>query len=570
MSDTKNAVAAIRVSTLKQGVDGDSPDAQREQIDRYAEVRGINIKEYFVFLESGYKERQPMQEVIDYCKDPKNNIQKVIIKSIDRFTRGGSDFYGPLKRQLDECGVDLVDIFGIISQEKVNTLDYLGFSYKWSVYSPSKKSEILEAERAKDEMRDIMSRMIGAEIRYTRIGYWMRQQPYGYTSEKIETQNGKRCILKPHHNEGPLMTKLFELRAAGTMNDKQIAQELNRLGFKTRTEVIRDKNDRTKIVGERGGKPITPKMVSRYVQNPIYAGVIQEKWTNNQPIKAKFDGLVSVELFNKANRGKRTIVIDQDDTVTIYKKRPPEHLAHKNFNNPEFPYRKVVTCPTCKNKFIGSASRGKLGKYYPAYHCSKNGHYFRVPKATFEETIALFTKRAVIAPERLQEVIDAVMTVWEQRQQQVQNDATQLVSRRKELETEIKVIVDRMKLVSSPVAIKYMEDDLLKAEERLAALDDTKTENEAKRVDIPKLLTYVKYFAEHLEDLLLHHCNPLNRAAFFGVLFDTIPSYDLLLDGTQKVSQIPGVNEIFRLAHDDVPNMVTPAGVEPAIFRMRT
>lgn len=46
--------------------------------------------------------------------------------------------------------------------------DHLGFEYKWSVYSPVKKSEILEAERSKDELRDIMSRMIGAEIRYTR------------------------------------------------------------------------------------------------------------------------------------------------------------------------------------------------------------------------------------------------------------------------------------------------------------------------------------------------------------------------------------------------------------------
>lgn len=35
----------------------------------------------------------------------------------------------------------------------------------------SKKSEILEAERAKDEIRDILSRMIGAEIRYVRMGY---------------------------------------------------------------------------------------------------------------------------------------------------------------------------------------------------------------------------------------------------------------------------------------------------------------------------------------------------------------------------------------------------------------
>ena len=59
---SKNAVAAIRVSTTKQGTDSDSPEAQKEQIERYAENKGIAIKKFFLFLESASKEQQPMQE----------------------------------------------------------------------------------------------------------------------------------------------------------------------------------------------------------------------------------------------------------------------------------------------------------------------------------------------------------------------------------------------------------------------------------------------------------------------------------------------------------------------------
>ena len=162
----RNAVAAIRVSTTKQGRDGDSPEAQKEQIERYASNKGIVIKKFFVFMESASKEQQPMQEAIDYCKDKKNQIDLFIIKSIDRFTRGGSLSYDLLKVQLDSCGITLVDTYGVISQEQVNTLEHLGHSYKWSTYSPSRKSEMLEAERSKDEVRDILSRVIGAEIRY--------------------------------------------------------------------------------------------------------------------------------------------------------------------------------------------------------------------------------------------------------------------------------------------------------------------------------------------------------------------------------------------------------------------
>ena len=114
-AESLNAVAAIRVSTTKQGTDGDSPDAQKEQIERFAENKGIVIKKFFVFLESASKEQQPMQEAIDYCKNPKNKIDLFIIKSIDRFTRGGSLSYDLLKNQLDASKVRLVDIYGVIS-----------------------------------------------------------------------------------------------------------------------------------------------------------------------------------------------------------------------------------------------------------------------------------------------------------------------------------------------------------------------------------------------------------------------------------------------------------------------
>ena len=139
----ENAVAAIRVSSVRQGTDGDSPEAQKEQIASFAKLHNINLKKIFVFLESASKANQPMQEAINYCKDPKNDIQLFIIKSIDRFTRGGATPYDQLKMQLEKYGVKLVDIYGVISQQKVNTLEHLRVKYRWSEYSPSQKMEFL-------------------------------------------------------------------------------------------------------------------------------------------------------------------------------------------------------------------------------------------------------------------------------------------------------------------------------------------------------------------------------------------------------------------------------------------
>ena len=51
LSNTPNAIAAIRISSLKQGLVGDSEDAQKEQIERFAKTHNINVKKYFFFME---------------------------------------------------------------------------------------------------------------------------------------------------------------------------------------------------------------------------------------------------------------------------------------------------------------------------------------------------------------------------------------------------------------------------------------------------------------------------------------------------------------------------------------
>lgn len=132
-------------------------------------------------------------------------------------------------------------MYGVIGKQQINTLEHTGFTY-YSI-NPTQKSEYLEAERAKDEMRDIMSRMIGAEIRYTQLGYWMRRPHYGFRSVKVDTKNGRRTILQPDENETKFIIKLFEMRAAHVYTNQQIADELNSMGFRSRVSVVRDKYD---------------------------------------------------------------------------------------------------------------------------------------------------------------------------------------------------------------------------------------------------------------------------------------------------------------------------------------
>lgn len=542
----ENAVAAIRISSLKQGLQGDSPEHQKEQIERFAQAHNIHVKKFFIFMESASKEEQPVQEAIDYCKNPKNDVQLFIIKSIDRFTRGGSYLYDHLKMQLVRYGVRLVDIYGIIGSQDVNTLDHLGVKYDWSVYSPTKKSEILEAERAKDEMRDIMTRMIGAEIRYVRLGYRVRPAPYGYANEKIETSHGKRVILKPHPTEADFIIKMFELRAGNTMTDNEIVTAINNLGYRSRKIYIRDPMDRTKVIGSKGEIKLTLKALWTLIQNPIYAGVNLEKWTESQPVKCKFKGLVTLETFNKANKGKR-ILAEENGEIKLWKDKIPDWRLKKAVKNPDFPYKRYVMCPQCRKPLFGSASRGRLGKYYPAYHCNKRGHYFRISRSEFDKAITTFVKGLNINKEYIDKLKTFVLELWAKRQSECGKDSAKRDNKILELEATAKGIASKIKYLSSAIAIKYMEEDLIKIENEIKELVQAKVENQIQEVSMEIIMANVEYFLEHLEFLLLSSPDPLKRAAYFGLIFDEAPTYEEILSGTPKLAPFIKLKDSLQL-----------------------
>ncbi len=569
-SQPRIGLLAIRVSSDKQGLDGDSPEAQREQGEAYAKSHNIIITETIILLESASHETQPMQKVIDACKDTSKGFQVVLIKSIDRFTRGGGDHYSPLKRQLTSLGITLEDMYGVIGKQQINTLEHTGFKYYWSEFNPTQKSEYLEAERAKDEMRDIMSRMIGAEIRYTQLGYWMRQPHYGFRSVEVDTRNGRRTILKPNKKESRFIVRLFEMRAAHVYTNQQIADELNSMGFKTRPIIVRDKYDRTKIRSERGGKPMTSKMIDRYASKLIYCGIIKEKWTNNEPVKAQFDGLVDIDTFNEANRGRIFVEIDSRDTITIKKRKVPEHLKNKKAFNPDFPYKQVVACPECNKMLSGSATRGKQGVYYPAYHCARKGHYFRVPKAEFDQTIEDFVKTITIKPEYIDDVLAAISELWRERQARQIEANQQRLEHRESLQNQIKATVDRMRIVTSETALKYLEEDIVGVESKLAQLNEEIAKQPDIEAEFSEVLKYAKYILEHLSEMLLDLSNPLRKAAFFGAIFNKVPTYAEIDLRTHEKSSLPEVNELFRIRTSYKSTFGDPTGSRTPVARMRT
>jgi hypothetical protein len=354
--------------------------------------------------------------------------------------------------------------------------------------------------------------------------------------------------------------RIFEMRAQGIYSGQEIADDINRLGFKTRTTYVRDKYDRSKVKRVVGGRPIDVKMIDRIAHSLIYAGIINGKWTNDKPVKAQFEGLVSIDLFNRANHGKLIIEIANGNDITIHRKQPKEWQLVKQVVNPKFPYKKVISCPHCRKPLSGSAARGKLGIYYPAYHCSRDGHYFRVPQAQFDATIERFVKAIEIAPEHIDKLLDMVEQSWRAKQEQTTQDSQKLIEQRQALEAQIRITVDRMRIVTNETAIKYMEEDIVNAEKQMKILDNQLANNDENVVDISLVLDYAKYLLKHLSEILLEISNPLRKAAFFGVLFNTTPSYAEINFETPKNSPLSEINGLFRIGLEYKSTFGGPGG----------
>jgi hypothetical protein len=551
------AIEIGRVSSTKQGLAGDSLEDQGKQIEvTIQRIENVNrckivIREQFDFMQSasGELDFQPLLKAVEYCKNPKNKIKYCFIKSIDRATRAGAVMYGFLKTMFTDAGVTIVDTYGVISSETVNTLAHLNVKYKWSEYSPSWTTELLEAERAKAEVRDILTRMIGASIRYVRMGYRVRPAPMGYINQKIETPHGTRVVLASHPKESIWFIRMFELRIQGDLTDEQIVERINTLGFKTRRLRIRDKSNKTRILGYKGERPLTVKDLQRYTRNVIYAGVNAEKWTEGQPIKTKFDGLVTIEMFNKANRGKVTIVED-GDTVRIFKGQPPKWLLKKDWDNPLYPYKKQVLCPLCRKYFLGSAARGR----FPTYHCGgiRRGHvYFGRSRKIFHKDIEEFVKNVEFEDGYYLQFRMLALEEWEKREKIVSDDTITHNQRVAQIGQEIQMIKERIKVLESVTAIKLMEADIDKLQNDKLQVIQERDQKEKEELDIILVMKQIKYYIDHFEKLVLvdesdPDYDPIQSGVLFGLIFDVPPTYQELVDGTVKLSPLFKLNDEYK------------------------
>lgn len=154
----------------------------------------------------------------------------------------------------------------------------------------------------------------------------------------------------------------------------------------------------------------------------------------------------------------------------------------------------------------------------------------------------------------------AVIEEWDKRQREVHKDDINIESKISQLKTQALLTVEKIKMLTSEVAIKYMEEELVKIELQIAELQVEKEKMvQSSPTDMRIIMAYVKYFLEHMENLLLEGPNPIQKASYFGVLFDKAPTYEEI-NGTPNLAQCIALNEVFTRSSG---NWAAGHGFEP-------
>lgn len=540
----KLAIALLRVSTDKQFHSGDSIDTQKQRVDMTAERDDASIVSYFTEHYSGRKtDRIVIEEMLAFLDEHPGEFSIVYIVEINRFTRAGTEIYLYLKRQLHKRGVELRDAMGVI-QKSINTLEHTGFEYDWSVTSPSRTAEVMQAEYANQEVNQILTRTIGQQIKLAKQGYQTRSADFGFRNVKITKVDGKKAtIMEPLEPEATWVRTMFELRAKGEHSDQQICDHVNAMGYKSRVMHRRDKRT-GEVTALTGQAKLSPKQLQRIIAKPIYCGVRVGKWTHGHPIRVPFDGLVSLERFNNANHHAVEITELRSGDLAIAYGQSRKRNSHRE--KKEFLLRHVVMCSGCGRPFWASKSRSKTGKYFGYFHCGRKACSESHSQKEFEETVGSFLMSLKAKPGFLGLFREVVREVWIEKNQSRMRDKTMIQDHVAALKLRQSNLIERLATSASQIVQAKLETEIEELEIAIQEAQDRTPDETLTEAQIEELFANAKRRLEHPVEYAMNASTKGEIEKVWGTVFQVPPSYADLKSGTPELTLLYRLNDAFN------------------------
>ena len=201
----KKAILYRRVSTTDQRVYGNSLGAQRDTLRAFCSSNGIDVIREFEedFSAKTFEKRSVFQELLNYAKSHKAEIDLLLATRIDRFSRNATESHLMI-RQLEGWGIEVN-----FTENWMNWDDPYQHMTRIIQVAQPEAENLIKAHRTKTGMRQALKE-----------GRYVGRQPIGYQPGKDEI--GK-ALMKPDPIKAPLARVVQALRVRKIF-PKSIAQ----------------------------------------------------------------------------------------------------------------------------------------------------------------------------------------------------------------------------------------------------------------------------------------------------------------------------------------------------------
>jgi site-specific DNA recombinase len=314
----KRAIIYTRVSTDEQN-NGYSPADQKDKLYRYCENNNIAVVGFYHDDESGKSfDRPEWKKIMDFIKKNKNTVDYIYFLKWDRFSRNAPEAYAELAKL-----------------KKLN-VEAKALEQPLELEIPEQKLMLALYLTAPEVDNDRRSLNIFHGIRRgKKEGRWLGACPRGYKNTRNENN---RPVITP---EGGVQEELVKLAFKEFASGKYSIEELRKKLFSK-------------------GLKCNRNSFWMLLRNKAYIGKVLIPAYKNEP--------------EEWIQGNHIPLIDES---TFYSVQDILEGRKKNLKSSfktirdEFPLRGILICPKCGLNLTASSSKGKMGRRYPYYHCSK-------------------------------------------------------------------------------------------------------------------------------------------------------------------------------------------------------
>jgi len=331
LSETNECVIYTRVSGAKQ-MDGLSLEVQIKAAKEYVEKNKLIVRETFggTYESAASDERKEFQRMIKYLKTTKHKVSKILVYSLERFSRNENSIW--LSSQLRKLGIEVISI-----TQPIDTSNPAGIMQQKMLFIFGEFDNQLRRQKSMAGIKEHLLR-----------GEWCNRPPIGYD---IVVHNKERRIVV--NETGQIIKKMFYWKTKERLQNIEIQKRLESYGLKYNLRKI--------------GEILT---------NPFYCGRIAHKALEGEVVEGKQEKLISEAVFLDANN----IMAEKKSGLQTKKERP--EIALKRF----------VRCCKCNERMRGYfANQWNIPYYKCQTPGCKNNRNANHVNAQFENMLKGFT-----------------------------------------------------------------------------------------------------------------------------------------------------------------------------------